>query len=138
MTRPRRIGASAVLVLLTACAGNPGPGEPGYPFNLSGDYAGEFTVDGMALPAIMTLATGVGGAVTGSFTVSAMGITGEVEGTLVGDQLTFRASYYNPETSCPGTAESAVTVGEEGGSLSGPLTVNECGQILSGSLSFRR
>ena len=138
MTRPRRVAASAVFVLLASCAGNPGPGEPGYPFNLSGDYTGEFTVDGMPIPAAMTLVTAAGGAVTGSFTVVQMGITGKVDGTLVGNQLAFRATYFNPESSCNGTAESSATVGEGGATLSGPLTVNECGQILSGSLSFRR
>lgn len=138
MNRPRRVAASALLVLLAACAGNPGPGEPGYPFNLSGEYTGEFNVEGMAIPALMTLATASGGVVTGSFTVAQMGITGKVDGTLAGDQLAFRATYFNPESSCNGTAESSATVGEGGATLSGPLSVNECGQTMSGSFSFRR
>ena len=95
-------------------------------------------MEGTVIPAVMTLETGAGGVVTGSFTVAEMGLTGKVEGTLVGDQLAFRGSYYNPESSCNGTAESAATVGEGGATFSGPLTVSECGQMLSGSFSFRR
>ncbi len=138
MSRPRRVVASAVLVLLAACAGNPGPGEPGYPFNLTGDYTGQFAVEGTVIPAVMTLTTGAGGMVTGSFTVAQMGLTGKVDGTLVGNQLAFRAAYHNPESGCDGTAESSATVGDGGASLSGPLRVTECGQILSGSFDFRR
>ena len=70
MTAVRRTTLSALAIFLAACAGNPGPGEPGYPFNLAGDYTGQFTVEGTAIPAVMTLATGAGGAVTGSFTVA--------------------------------------------------------------------
>lgn len=138
MSAPRRISLTALAVLLAACAGNPGPGEPGYAFNLSGDYAGEFTVEGTTIPATMTLETGTGGAVTGSFRVAQMGLTGSVEGTLVGDQLAFRGGYRNPESGCDGVAEATATVGQGGATLSGPITVLECGQTLSGSMSFHR
>lgn len=138
MFAPRRFALSALAVLLAACAGNPGPGEPGYAFNLSGDYTGQFTVEGTVISAIMTLQTGPGGAVTGSFRVAEMGLTGSVEGTLVGDQLAFRGGYHNPESGCDGVAESTATVGQGGATLSGPMTVLECGQTLSGSMSFHR
>jgi hypothetical protein len=138
MTALRRTTLSALAILLAACAGNPGPGEPGYPFNLAGDYTGQFTVEGTVIPAVMTLVTGAGGVVTGSFTVAQMGLTGKVDGTLVGSQLAFRGTYHNPESACDGTAESSATVGEGGTTLSGPLTVTECGQMLSGSFNFRR
>jgi len=138
MTTLRRTTLTALALLLAACAGNPGPGEPGYPFNLGGEYTGSFSVEGEVIPAVMTLVTGAGGVVTGSFTVAGMGLAGSVQGMLVGDRLAFLAAYRNPDSGCDGTAESAATVGEGGASLSGPLTVRECGQVLSGSFSFRR
>ena len=138
MICPRRVAAFALLVFLAACAGNPGPGEPGYSFNLSGDYTGQFEVEGTTIAAVMTLETGAGGVVTGSFHVTQMGLSGTVEGMLVGNRLAFRGAYHNPESNCDGTVESAATVGEGGASLSGPLMARECGQMLSGSFSFRR
>lgn len=138
MFAPRRLALSALAVLLAACAGNPGPGEPGYAFNLSGDYSGQFDVEGTVISATMTLQTGPGGVVTGSFRVAQMGLTGSVEGTLVGDLLTFRGAYRNPESGCDGTTEATATVGPGGATVSGPMTVVECGQTLAGSLNFRR
>ena len=77
-------------------------------------------------------------AVTGSFRVAEMGLTGSMEGTLVGDRLTFRGAYRNPESGCEGVTEATATVGQGGATLSGAMTVVECGQTLAGSLSFRR
>lgn len=138
MSIPRRIAASALLVLLAACAGNPGPGEPGYPFNVSGSYSGQFTVEGQGISATLSLQTAPGGAVTGDVRVPEMGITAPVEGTVVGSQLNLRIAYRNPGSGCDGVAESTATIGEGGATISGPLTITECGQPMGGSLSFRR
>lgn len=138
MSTPRRIAASALLVLLAACAGTPGPGEPGYPFNVSGAYSGQFVVDGQGISATLSLQTAPGGAVTGEVRVPEMRITATVSGTVVGSQFSVRIAYRNPGNGCDGVAESTATVGDGGETISGPLTVTECGQALGGSMSFRR
>ena len=83
----RRITALLSLAMLAACAGTPGPGDSGYPYNVAGPYTGQFVVDGEALPSTIQLQTHAGGVVTGSFNVSPLGISGELEGTVIGDQL---------------------------------------------------
>ena len=135
-TRPFVAALSAVL--LVACAGTPGPGDEGYLYNVIGPYTGQFVVDGQALGSTMQLETGPGGVVTGSFNVSMMGITGELEGTVVDDQLTLTGKYHNPETGCDGTAAVTATIGENGATIQGRIEVSDCGQFLSGTLRFRR
>ena len=138
MSASRRLAASALLVLLSACAGNPGPGEAGYPFNLAGDYTGQFVVEGQGISATLSLQTGPGGAVTGDLRVAEMGIAAKVEGTVVGSHLTLRVPYHNPGTGCDGIAEATATIGQGGATFSGPATITECGQSMGASLSFRR
>jgi hypothetical protein len=138
MSISRRLTAPVLVVLLASCAGNPGPGEPGYPFNVSGTYSGQFTVEGQAISATLSLETAKGGAVTGEVRVAEMGIVAKVEGTVVGSQLNLRIVYRNPSTSCDGLAESTATIGEGGVTISGPVAITECGQPMGGSLSFRR
>jgi hypothetical protein len=138
MNSSRRSAAPVLLVLLAACAGNPGPGQPGYPFNVSGDYSGQFVVEGQGIAAMLSLRTGPGGVVTGEARVAEMGITANVEGTVLGSQFTLRMSYHNPSTRCDGLVEGTATIAEGGASFSGPATVTECGQSMGASLSFRR
>jgi hypothetical protein len=138
MPRTARFGATALAALLVGCAGTPGPGDPGYPYNASGEYTGAFVVEGQTVNATMQLETAPGGAVTGSFRVSSMGIRGEITGTVTGDQLTFEAAYRNPESGCDGVAAVTATIGEGGESLEGSLSVYECGQTMGGSMRFRR
>jgi hypothetical protein len=134
----RRLAASALLALVAACAGNPGPGDPGYPFNVSGDYSGQFVVEGQGISATLSLQTGPGGAVTGDLRVTEMGITAKAEGTVLGSQLTLRIAYRNPGSGCDGMAEATATIGQGGATFSGPATITECGQAMGASLSFRR
>ena len=136
--KTHRLAALALLVALAACAGTPGPGDPGYLFNVAGDYSGQFAVGGQALPANMVLDTAPGGVVTGAFGVPMMGIEGEIEGEIVGDQITFVAGYHNPETGCDGVASAAGTVTENGASLEGQIEVTECGEYMAGSFRFSR
>jgi len=142
MPTHRRFAAGALSVLVlaasSACAGTPGPGEAGYPFNVTGAYTGQFVVDGQGVGATLTLETRAGGVVVGQVRVAEMGITADASGMLAGNQLTLRISYRNPGNGCDGTAESTATVTDGGASFSGPLTVTECGQGLGGSVSFRR
>ncbi|NJD20880.1 MAG: hypothetical protein FIA95_16550 [Gemmatimonadetes bacterium] len=138
MSTPRRLAASALLVLLAACAGNPGPGEPGYAFNVSGDYAGQFIVEGQSISATLSLQTATGGVVSGQVRVPEMGISSEVQGMVSSNQLTLRLSYHNPSTRCDGAGEGTATIAEGGATFSGPMTVTECGQSMGASFSFRR
>lgn len=135
--RTRLLAVIASLVL-AACAANPGPGQSGYAFNLSGAYTGQFVVDGQALPAAIELETLDGGAVQGGFEISMLGIGGEIEGELIADQLTFSAAYHNPESSCDGVAVAQATVTDGGSAFRGRIEVTECGNFLSGTLRFSR
>jgi len=135
----RRLTAIFSVALLVACAGTPGPGDSGYLYNVIGPYSGQFVVDGQALPSTMQLETAPGGAVTGTFRVPIMGITGVLEGTVIDDQLTLTGNYRNPETGCDsGIAEVTATIGEDGTSIQGRVEVSECGQFLSGTARFSR
>jgi hypothetical protein len=142
MNALKRVAPAAVLLLsatlLAACAGTPGPGEAGYPFNVTGSYSGDLMLEGAGLGATMSLETGAGGVVTGTVRVSEMGIAATAEGTLVGDQLVLRISYKNPGTGCDGVAEVTATVTEGGAAIAGPMAVRECGQAMGGSARFRR
>jgi hypothetical protein len=138
MSIPRRAAAVALCFFLAACAGTPGPGEPGYPYNVTGSYSGQLTVEGQVISATLSLETAKGGAVTGEVRVAEMGITARVEGTVVGNQFNLRITYRNPGSGCDGVAESTATIGEGGATISGPLAVTECAQSMGGSLSFKR
>ena len=59
------LGAIPAVLLCSACAGNPAPGESGYRFNLQGSYDGALSVQGMAYTGTAELSTAPGGAVTG-------------------------------------------------------------------------
>jgi len=136
--KTRRPAALLAAFFLAACAGTPGPGDAGYAYNVIGPYTGQFVVDGQALGATLQLETAAGGAVTGTFGVSMMGIRGDIEGMVVGDQLTFAGKYHNPDSGCDGVAEATATIAEDGASIAGRIEVTECGQFLSGTLRFQR
>ena len=137
MTMGKLITLSAA-ALVAACAGTPGPGEVGYPYNATGTYSGAFIVDGQPIDATLELETARGGAVTGSFRVPMMGIRGEFEGTVAEDQLTFESRYHNPDSGCDGVASGTVTMGEDGATIEGAIRVRECGEVMAGSMRFRR
>ena len=127
--------------LLAACAGTPGPGDSGYPYNVAGDYSGTITVQGQAAAGTMQIETASGGAVSGSFAVTQpFQLGGSVAGTLMGDQLTLEIAYGpNPATGCTaGTLSGTLTVTENGSSFAGDITVNDCGNTLTGAMSFSR
>lgn len=122
-TARRVIGALPALALLAACAGNPRPGETGYPFNVAGEYDAEFVAsDGSTYHGSMRLTTAIGGTVTGSMEISdPMRIDGDVEGTLVENELALALSYDIPDFACAGTAAGSAAVGEGGSPVTGEL-----------------
>ena len=130
----------ALLAYLGACAGNPGPGEAGYPYNLNGSYSGEAVVEGQAFSMTLDVRTGAEGALAGSYAVTdPVSMSGQVIGTLVADTVNFRLTYTNPMDGCGGTFEGTGAVEEGGGAFSGRARVNDsCGGYLSGSFTVRR
>ncbi|MFO8174509.1 MAG: hypothetical protein ACQET1_10110 [Gemmatimonadota bacterium] len=132
--------ALAFAGFLWACAGNPGPGEAGYPFNLSGSYDGEIFVEGMSFSSAMDLRTAPGGTLEGTYAVtSPVNMTGRVDGTLVADTARFSLSYVNPMDGCSGTLEGTGPVEEGGTAFSGRTRIQDsCNGYLSGSFRFRK
>ena len=124
--------------LIAACAANPGPGEPGYAYNLSGAYSGQFIAEGQAFNATMELSTAPGGAVSGTFSISSLQMEGEISGMVVGSELSFSARYgSNAMTGCSGAAVGTVTIGEGGDAIEGPIRIDDC-DTMSGRMRFGR
>jgi hypothetical protein len=131
----------AILTVFTACGGTPGPGDSGYAFNVDGAYNGTVSVEGQAFSGSLELTTAPGGVVSGTFRVTQpVEMGGDVEGTLMNDQLTVRMSYgSNPLTGCnSGSMTGTLTVTEGGARVAGPVTIDDCGQILGGSVRYTR
>ena len=131
---------AVVAVALWACAGTPGPGDPGYAFNLSGTYQGEIVVDGTPFGAKMEVLTGVGGALEGTYEVlSPVEMAGAVTGAVVADSVTFQLNYLNPMDGCGGVMDGKGTVEEGGDAFSGRAQVNDsCGGFLSGTFALQK
>lgn len=132
--------ALPILVLAAlACAANPRPGEPGYPYNVSGTYQASFDVGGDAYTGTLEATTGPGGAVSGSFrVVGEVTASASFTGTVVGDSLSWSGGYTLAEVDCPGTITSEGVVAEGGASLSGDLFVVGCDQTYEGSYTATR
>lgn len=132
--------ALGFFVALAACAGNPGPGEAGYPFNLSGTYSGEVLVEGEAFAMSLDVRTEAAGVIQGTYEVtSPVSMSGDITGTLVADTATLRLDYVNPMDGCGGTFEAKGPVEEGGDAFSGRARVNDsCGGFLSGTVRLRR
>ena len=127
--------ASAVLA---GCAGTPGPGQTGYPFNLDGSYTGRVFFAGDPFDATLDLDTSGDGAVQGTFRVSApVSISGPVEGVIVDNLLRLTISYRSPG-GCDGSMEGVLTIEPGGETVEGPVTVRDCGEPIAGRLGFRR
>jgi len=122
------------------CAGNPGPGDPGYPFNLQGVYGGQVLVEGEAFGVNLEVRTGSEGVLEGTYQVTApIRMEGPVTGSVAADSVSFSLEYLNPMDGCGGILEGNGTVAEGGASFSGRARVNDsCGGYLAGTFSFRR
>lgn len=131
---------AGLFVALAACAGAPGPGEAGYPFNLSGSYSGQVSVEGQAFSMTVDLRTEAAGVIRGTYEVtSPVSMAGDVTGTLVADTATIRLDYMNPMDGCGGNFEAKGPVDEGGDAFSGRARVNDsCGGFLSGTVRLRR
>ena len=109
---------TAFVAIAAACGGTPQPGDPGYEFNLNGEYAVEFSADdGQSYAGTMQLTTVPGGAVTGAMSlVSPLSIDGTAEGMIVGAQLQLDVEYFIADNQCGGLAASSAVI-EEGGDV---------------------
>jgi hypothetical protein len=125
---------------LAACAANPKPGEPGYPYNLDGPYQVEVVVDGTPYRGMMELTTAPGGSVNGSFMVTApVHVDGTVEGAIVADTLDFRMPYAIQENGCVGVVTGRGGVTQGGGAFSGPVALDDsCGGAMNGTITIQR
>jgi hypothetical protein len=128
------------VTLAFACAGTPGPGEVGYPYNLSGPYAGQILVEGMAFSFEMDLRTEPGGALQGTYAVTdPISMYGDVAGSIVADTARFSLQYMNPMDGCGGTLDGTGAVESGGGNLAGRVRVNDsCNGYLSGTFSTKK
>jgi hypothetical protein len=129
----------AVTGLLVACAGNPKPGDPGYRYNVAGNYTASFNVDGVPYGGIITLDTAPGGAVSGRMAlVTPLPIESELTGTVSADSLRLSIPYTLPD-GCNGTAVLRGPIAEGGGSASGAMEVNDsCAGLLTGTFTLTR
>lgn len=139
----RMLVRASVIALLAACATAPAPGDTGYAYNVEGTYVGRLVVDREAFEATLDMHTGPGGRVSGSFAVRApLQIDGDVSGTVIDDLLRVTLSYASGAEDggggCPGTIEGILTVSPGGGTVGGPVTISDCVDRLTGSLTFRR
>ena len=92
--RIRTIGLFIGAALVVGCAGTPGPGDAGYPYNVDGDYSGSLMVAGLTMTGTIGVSTQPGGMVTGTVSVNRpIQINGTLNGTLAGDQLTVGIAY---------------------------------------------
>lgn len=130
----------SAVTLALACAGTPGPGEAGYPYNLTGSYAGQIIVEGMAFSFEMDLRTEPGGALQGTYAVTdPISMSGDVAGSIVADTARFSLEYVNPMDGCGGTLDGTGAVESGGGNLNGRVRVNDsCNGYLAGTFSTRK
>lgn len=127
-------------VLLGACAGNPAPGEPGYPYNVAGQYDVEFVVQGEPHVGTAELTTAPGGTVAGTFrVVSPTTVTGTIAGIVADGEISFKMPYTVAAAGCGGTAEASGTVQDGGGTITGTLSTNDgCAGQSTGAFTMQR
>lgn len=129
----------AVLAIAVACAGAPRPGEPGYAYNLDGEYMAEFAADdGAVYTGTMALETLEGGEVTGTMSLTAPAeIEGSVQGLVVGADLSLTVDYEIVGQGCGGVASGGGTIDEGGDSASGSVEISDgCGGGAPTGASF--
>ena len=137
--RPMSPSLIVFAALAAACAGNPEPGESGYPYNLTGRYQAEFLVDGTPYRGTVDLSTAPGGEVSGSFTLTEpMQIVGSVEGAIVADTLDFQMPYEILENSCAGVVHGRGAIVEGGTGVSSPVRIDSCDAELNGTMTLIR
>ncbi|HET6637959.1 MAG TPA: hypothetical protein VFH82_04150 [Gemmatimonadota bacterium] len=140
----RPIAPIAPILLLTAafaaaCAGNPEPGESGYPYNLTGRYQVDVVAEGTPYRGTVDLSTAPGGAVSGSFTITEpTEIVGSVEGAIVADTLDFQMPYEILANNCAGVVHGRGAIVEGGTGMSSAVRIDGCDGQLNATMTLTR
>lgn len=140
MRRVRAMGLVAAAALGVGCAGGPGPGDPGYAFNVAGAYEGRLVVERERFHARLELQTQRGGTVAGGFRVGRpVRMEGQATGRVFDDLLRLSVRYEaSGRRRCDGRIEGILTVEPGGDVIEGPVTITDCRGALAGRMSFRR
>jgi hypothetical protein len=99
---------------------------------------GSFRFDDQPFYATLNLVASDGVRLSGGFRVSApVDIDGEVTGAAIEELLRVTVQYRD-ERGCAGRIEGILTIENEGALIQGPVTVDDCGRLVAGRMSFRR
>lgn len=139
---------SVLAVFVVACATAPGPGEPGYPYNLQGTYGGNLTVAGAEYEAVIRMETGSDGTVSGGFAAAPLdaaagdrtgSIEGDFSGSIIGDSLVWRSSWVVPSSGCSGVLRGRGPVARGGAEVEGEVRMaGSCVESAAGSFRLSR
>ena len=127
----------SVSVLAGACAGNPAPGESGYPFNLNGSYETVFEAQGTNYTGTMEVTTAPGGVVTGSVILTSPAeVIGDIMGTVVDSTFQFESTY-SRDGGCGGLLTGLGAIQANGVASSGAIEIaDDCmGGLMEGTYS---
>lgn len=143
-----RLAVLIGLGIVAACATDPGPGDPGYPHNVSGTYAGRLTVDGAEYEAVVRMRTASDGTVSGALAAAPLdvpegersgSIEGDFSGTVHGDTLVWRSSWIVPSSGCSGVLRGRGPVAAGGGTVEGRIRlVGSCLESAAGNYRLSR
>ena len=129
-----------VAVAVTACSGNPMPGDKGYPYNMTGMYDASFEAMGTVYAGPAELATSPGGLVYGKIELEGPeSVMGDFEGSISGDTLSFD-SHYERGGGCTGLLSGQGVIVEGGGSASGNAVVDDdcSGDLFDATFTMSR
>ena len=125
---------------LAACAGNPMPGDSGYPYNMTGTYDTSFEALGTVYAGPAEISTSPGGLIYGTIQLDGPEtVLGDMEGSISGDTLTFE-SYYERGGGCTGVLSGVGVIEEGGGAVSGDAVVDDdcSGDLFDAVFSMSR
>ena len=122
-----KVRLTILALALAACSGTPQPGDPGYSYNLDGEYDVEFSaVDGSVFSGTFQIETLPGGEVTGLLSISnPMSITGGLTGFIIGAEASLEMAFQIPDAGCDGIAEGSAVIEEGGAGATGSLEIIE-------------
>ena len=119
------VAAMAVVVTMGACAGNPRPGDRGYPFNVTGTYDASIEALGVVYAGPAEITTSSGGLVHGAIRLAGPeNVSGDLQGAVTGDTLTFDSSYER-DGGCTGVLSGTGRIDEGGAAVSGTAVVDD-------------
>lgn len=134
------LGLGFALATLTACSGNPMPGDRDYPFNLTGEYDVSFEAMGTEYAGPSTLSTSPGGMVYGVLDLQGPErVVGNMEGAITGDTLTFESSYERGG-GCAGVLNGEGRITRGGDAVAGVAVIDDdcSGDLFDSIFTFTR